>query len=155
MNSKLIVDGRVVRGHQVASGLGGSPYPSGTIEMQRPHFLARGLDLSPYHSATLNVSIAPHSFTMVKPRYTFRDVCWTELIPPEDFSFSPCELHFADSRYSGLVYYPHPETKPMHFQSPMILEILVPIVDGIGYGDEVTLELDSAEIIIDQPEPAD
>ena len=126
------VSGTVVRGHQVASGLGDSPYPQGTIEMQRPRFLERGLDLSAYHPATLNVSIAPLTFEMVAPRYTFRGVRWTEQIPAEDFSFSPCELAFGGRMYPALVYYPHPETKPAHFQSPSTLEILAPFVEGIG-----------------------
>lgn len=141
------VSGTVVRGHGVASGQGGDPrFPGGTIAMQAPLFKASGLDLSPYHTGTLNVSIAPLRYAVVRPRRTFRDVRWSPTEPAEDFSFFDCRLRHADVRRDGLVYYPHPETKPEHAQPPDVLEVLAPFIEGLRYGDAVVLELDPAQI---------
>ncbi|CDN16785.1 hypothetical protein RintRC_4485 [Richelia intracellularis] len=49
---------------------------------------------------------------------------------------------------TGLIYYPHPETKPEHFQSPDVLEILTGYIDNLHYGDELTLEVNSQQIKI-------
>jgi hypothetical protein len=146
------VAGVVVRGHGVASGQGSSPYPQGTISMQAPFFRVRGLDLAPFVPATINVSIAPATFRIVRPAHLLRQVVWTELHQPEDFSFVRCRLS-AGGRgpsgcYSGLVYYPHPETKERHHQDAAVLELLMPPIAGLAYGDAVTLALPVAEIEI-------
>lgn len=147
MGDWVAVDGIVVRGHGVASGVSAeTPYPDGTIPLQTPHFAARGLDLSPYHPATLNISIKPYGFEMVNPRYTLRQVNWIALVPPEDFSFATCRLTFAGQTYACLTYYPHPETKVQHFQDPTMIEVLAPFIDGISYGTQVKLSVNSAEI---------
>lgn len=143
------ISGVVQAGHQVASGLGrNNPYLSGTLQLQLPFFKALGLDLSGCYLGTLNVSIAPLTFQLTQPHYTFRKVAWTPLHPPEDFSFSACRVIFREQSYSGWVYYPHPETKIRHFQDPSLIEILAPFIDGIEYGARVELELNSAEVVI-------
>ncbi len=142
-----IVRGVVVEGHRVASAPSAA-YPYGTLEKQKPYFEALGLDLSRYFLGTLNISIAPLTFEMVKPRYTFPLVAWTDLHPPETFSFSPCRLRFAGREYEGLVYYPHPETKIRHFQDASLVEVLAEFIEGIGYGANVELCLDSDEILV-------
>ena len=48
----------------------------------------------------------------------------------------------------GLIYYPHPETKPEHFQAADILEIITFKIDDLNYGDEVILEVDNRQIDI-------
>jgi hypothetical protein len=148
------VRGVVLRGHQVASQRS-DHYPRGSIEMQVPFFKALGLDLTPYYWGTLNVSIAPYTFSMTAPEYTFRSVNWTTKHPPEDFSFSRCSILFRGNRYEGWVYYPHPETKKRHFQNPSLVEIIAPRIPGIAYGDVVDIELNSAEVSVflsDQPD---
>lgn len=141
--------GVIVRGHGVASGTGmDQRYPAGTLEMQRPFFAERGLDLSPYYDGTLNVDIAPASFSLIHPTHTFPKVEWTHLHPPETFSFSRCRLRHDGRAYDGWIYTPHPETKAAHFQPPTMLEIIVPYVDGLNYGDRVELLLDPCEIRI-------
>ena len=68
---------QVVLGHRVASGLNQNPrFPGGTLRMQAPHFLVLGFDLGAFHLGTVNVSIAPHSYRVVKARHTFRKVKW-------------------------------------------------------------------------------
>jgi hypothetical protein len=141
------VKGIVIRGHQVASRPS-DIYPYGTIAKQKPVFKALGLDLSAFYNGTLNISISPHTFEMTNPELTLEHVEWTDLHPPETFSFSKCALLYKGVRYAGWVYYPHPETKIRHFENPSIIEILTRFVPGIGYGDEVEIELDSAEIAV-------
>lgn len=139
----------VVKGHRVASGLAtDSPYPAGTIAMQMPVFQALGLDLSEMLPATLNLSLQPHRFTLVQPAVTFRQVAWTDRHPPEDFSFTPCALRAAEELYLGWVYYPHPATKARHFQDSTVIEVLAPLIPGLGYGSPVELGYDPASLSI-------
>ena len=137
------IDARLVPGHQVASGLNGNPhFPGGTLRMQMPHFLALGLDLSPFYLGTMNVSIAPLQYRVVKPRLTFRSVRWHPKEPAEDFSFFDVRLSRDEAApVAGLIYFPHPETKPAHFQQADVLELLMPFVAGLNYGDALRLEI--------------
>jgi hypothetical protein len=142
-----VVSGVVVQGYRVASGPS-KDYPYGSLEKQIPLFKQRGLSLKQFHLATLNVSIAPATFEMADPEYTFRQVAWTDLHPPEDFSFSRCTVRYGAGRYPGYVYYPHPETKKRHFESASILEIISVYIPEIRYGERVELELNADEIHI-------
>jgi hypothetical protein len=141
------VSGIVVEGYKVASGPS-RDYPYGTLEKQIPLFKQRGLDLERLHKGTLNVSIAPLVFEMVKPAYTFRQVAWTDLHPPEDFSFSPCSLWFKESEYPAYIYYPHPETKIRHFENASLMEIISVFIPEIKYGDIVDLVVEAQEVLI-------
>lgn len=143
------ISGILKSGHRVASGMADdSPYEKGTLEMQLPFFKALGLDISKFYLGTLNIDIAPHTFEVVKPQYTFRNVKWHWDYPTEDFSFSPCELIFQDTTYEGLVYYPHPETKIGHFQDPSIIEAIALPLPNINYGDQIAIALNPSEIKI-------
>lgn len=150
--SWITITGVVVRGHGVASGQGASPYPFGTIAMQKPFFEALGLDLSPYFEGTLNISIGPRTFTLGQPEITLRQVAWTSLHPPEDFSFSRCGVIYQGIHYEGWVYYPHPETKKRHFQDASVIEVIAPHIPGLSYGDRVEIALNPAEISVTGPE---
>lgn len=144
-----VITGIVKPGHQVASGRAeNSPYDRGTIEMQFPFFKQLGLDLSAYYFATLNISIAPHRFEIKQPQFTFQNVKWHPDYPAESFSFSPCQVIVNKINYSGLIYYPHPETKIGHFQDDSILEVLALPIPNINYGDRLQLIINGREIII-------
>ena len=137
--------GVVVAGHGVASGRASdSPFAAGTIELQAPHFAARGLDLSPFVMATVNVDLAPHRLVLREPRWTFVDVDWTEVHPPETFSFVGCTVTRGDEQVEGLVYHPHPETKPMHHQPSTVVELLLPRLTGLATGEVLGLRLPDA-----------
>jgi hypothetical protein len=144
----ISVRGIIVEGHRVASQKS-KDYPYGTIEKQKPVFKELGLDLGQFYSGTLNISIAPFTFAMVTPEYTFRHVAWTDLHPPEDFSFSRCTVRFGGGEIEGYVYYPHPETKKRHFQNASILEILAAYIPGLKYGDQVEIELRADEVLVE------
>jgi hypothetical protein len=141
--------GRLVEGHRVASGLNGDPrFPGGTLRMQVPHFLALGLDLRSFHLGTLNVSIAPLGYQVVKAPHTFTQVKWHPTEPAEDFSFFDVRvIRPDDSPVAGLIYFPHPDTKPEHFQQPDVLELLLPFVKGLSYGMALSLEVPTAQMI--------
>ena len=142
-----VVSGAVVEGYRVASGPS-KDYPYGSLEKQIPLFKERGLDLERFHHGTLNISIAPDTFKMANPAYTFRQVAWTDLHPPEDFSFSACSLLFKGERVAGYIYYPHPETKKRHFENASILEVISSYIPGIKYGDQVDVEVNTDEVHI-------
>ena len=142
-----LVRGIIVEGYRVASAPS-KDYPYGALDRQRPIFKARGLDLNNYFNGTLNIDISPHTFKMLKPEFTFHNVEWTDLHPPEHFSFSRCTVTYKDSKYDGWVYYPHPETKLRHFQNPSLLEVIAMPIPKIKYGDEVDILVIAEEIEI-------
>jgi hypothetical protein len=41
---------------------------------------------------------------------------------------------------------PDPATKAEHFQNPTILELILPKIDGLNYGDTVIIEVDEKQI---------
>lgn len=141
----------IVPGHQVASGLNGNPhFPGGTLRMQAPYFLALGLDLGTYHGGTINVSIAPCAYRVVQAALTFRQVKWHPTEPAEDFSFFDVRVIRSDAPpVSGKIYYPHPDTKPQHFQRPDVLELLLPFMEGLSYGMVLSLEIPAEQMLIE------
>ena len=145
-----LVHGIVVQGYRVASGPS-KDYPYGALDRQRPIFKARGLDLEGYFNGTLNIDIRPLTFRLIKPEFTFRHVEWTDLHPPEHFSFSRCRVIYRDVEYEGWVYYPHPETKLRNFQNPSLLEIIAHQIPDIKYGDEVEVLVNPERIEVSKP----
>jgi hypothetical protein len=151
MSDLIKVKGCVKKGYGVASGQAQNPrFPQGTIEMQKSFFHDRGLDLSAYFSGTINLSIVPCKYEIKQAKCTFKQVKWSPNDPAEDFSFFDCQIIIEPSKViNGLIYYPHPETKPEHFQSPDIIEILAPYIDELSYGDELILVVNSQQIKIE------
>ena len=147
MTEWICLHGIVLQGYRVASGPS-ADYPYGALDRQRPIFASRGLDLSTYFNGTLNVDIRPHRFKMLKPEYTFHNVEWTDMHPPEHFSFSRCRVIHRNMEYDGWVYYPHPETKIRNFQNPSLLEVIAMPISDLQYGDEVDVQVNPKEISI-------
>ncbi|HEX6271019.1 MAG TPA: hypothetical protein VFZ43_12340 [Anaerolineales bacterium] len=143
------VHGTIIQGYRVASGPS-KDYPYGALDRQRPIFQSRGLDLSGCFNGTLNIDIHPHTFKVVRPEYTFYHVDWTDLHPPEHFSFSRCKVIYKDVEYDGWVYYPHPETKKRHFQNRSLLEAIANEIPELNYGDQVQVLVNPKEIEVDQ-----
>lgn len=149
MSEIVLVKGKIIPGYGVASGKGGDVrFPEGTIALQLPYFKNLGLDLGHFFTGTLNISISPFKFKLTNPSFTFKNVKWTDKLAEETFSFSPCELVYLDKSYSCYIYYPHPETKPDHIQPDGMIEIIGPKINGLGYGSEVELRLNSGEVIV-------
>lgn len=140
-----LLPGTLARGYRVASGPS-RDYPYGALDRQRPLFKTHKLDLGGYFNGTLNVDIRPATFSMLHPQYTFERVEWTDLHPPETFSFSRCRVVFGADEYEGWVYYPHPETKRRNFQNPSLLEVIARPIPGIRYGDSLAVWVNANEI---------
>lgn len=140
-----LAGGILVQGYRVASGPS-KDYPYGALDRQRPFFKKGGLDLDKYFNGSLNIDIRPYKFTVLKPEFTFYHVEWTDLHPPEHFSFSHCRVIFEGREYDGWVYYPHPKTKLRHFQNPSLLEVIAMPIPGIQYGDALQVLLNPKEI---------
>jgi hypothetical protein len=146
-----MIPATIVQGHRVASGLNGNPrFPGGTLRMQLPFFEELGLDLSTFYPGTLNVSIAPLSYRVVQARHTFRALKWHPEDPAEDFSFFDVTVHRDGAALvRGLIYHPHPDTKPVHFQKPDVLELLLPWTEGLSYGTKIRLEVPDEQMMIE------
>lgn len=145
-----LVRGEIKAGHGVASGKGKDErYPEGTLKQQFKHFLEGGLDLSDYFMGTINLDISPCSYKIKKPKHFFKNIDWSDHIPPENFYFFDVTLHYKDKTYEGLVYMPDPETKADHVQIPNMLELILPKIEGLEYGVivEIALKKDQLEII--------
>ena len=135
------ISGVVVRGHGVASGRAGDPrFPDGTIAMQIPFFRALGLDLGGFHPGTINIDCTPLRFRPGPGALLFERVKWHSETPAETFSFARATLVRDGARHSAWIYYPHPETKPEHFQPGGVAEVIAPLVPDLAYGDRVILE---------------
>ena len=150
MHYKSII-GTIIQGHQVASGNAKDPrFPNGTLALQAPIFAAKGFTIDTYHPGTINVSVAPLTYEVLKPIRTFRNVKWHPDTPPENFSFFNCRIRLVDDAdyVDALVYRPHPETKPEHFQESSVLEIIAQRMEGIAYGLKVSLLLPAKQILI-------
>ncbi|MFZ3004887.1 MAG: hypothetical protein WA047_01840 [Phenylobacterium sp.] len=145
--------GRVGRGFQMASGgsVGqpGNPFPASTVKMQAPFFRAAGLDLAAEVPGlvwgTINVELG-YGLRRATPDITVTDVDWTDgltgagRIAPETFSFVRCRLIHAGRDYPGLIYLPHPETKPpTNAHRYDILEVLTCRVEGLADGQPVAV----------------
>ncbi len=146
----ILIPGILAQGYRVASGPS-RDYPYGALDRQRPIFKSRGLDLDGFFNGSLNMDIRPATFAMLKPQYTFPLVEWTDLHPPETFSFSRCRVVFLEIEYDGWVYYPHPETKLRNFQNPSLLEVIARPIPGIQYGDALAVWVNGNEIGVQFP----
>lgn len=146
--------GVVTRGFQFASGRAvgraDNPFPGSTLRMQAPLLKAQfGLDLEAEIPGLVwgrvNVELA-YSLRRLRPDVTVEGVNWTEglegagRIAPETFSFTRCCLVHANRYYPGLIYMPHPETKPpTNIHRDNVLEVLTSKVDGLAYQDPATV----------------
>jgi hypothetical protein len=146
----ISLQGIIVQGYRVASGPS-KDYPYGALERQKPIFKSRGLNLDGYFNGTLNTDIRPYTFQLIKPEFTFHNVEWTDLHPPEHFSFSRCQVVYKDIEYEGWIYYPHPETKRRHFQNPSLLEVIATPIPEIHYSDKVQVFVNTDEIVVSSP----
>ena len=132
----------ITRGHGIASGQTKDPrFPGGTLSMQLPLFKDLGLDISCYFPGTLNLSVQPYSFRLGVPIHSFPQVKWSSSLPPENFSFYQCKVRLLGEIefIEGLVYWPHPSTKPEFYQDPHVLEVIAPRIPLAEYGKEMEI----------------
>lgn len=143
------IRGTIIRGHGVASGMAGDPrYPNGTLYLQLPYFKEQGLDLSPYFLGTLNLDIAPYQFRVRKPKYFLQNIAWSGHIPPENFYFFDLDFFWKEHQYRGLIYMPDPETKVDHRQKGSVLELILPKIPDISYGNDAIIQVQEDQLMI-------
>lgn len=146
------IKGIVVAGHGVASGKGNDPrYPEGTLALQKPYFAKGGLHLDEFYRGTINIDIAPVTFVIKKGKYFFKNIPWSDYIPPENFYFFDVAVLINHQRHDGLIYMPDPATKTDHLQNPSVLEVMLrQKVDAIKTGQSLFLEIDDEQLDISQ-----
>lgn len=146
--------GTVKAGHGVASGrsagTASNPYPQGSIAMQAPLFKSLGVDLSFCYLGTINLDIAPQSWQLLQADHCFEELRWTDLHPPETFSFVALQVQWQNAWHSGWLYYPHPETKATHFQSRSVMELIMPKLLGLSTGAVMHLRCAGERLILNQ-----
>ncbi|MEO0527473.1 MAG: hypothetical protein AAFZ89_09610 [Bacteroidota bacterium] len=143
----MTIHAKIIPGYGAASGKNkDNRYPNGTIAEQAAYFKALGLDLSPYFLGTLNIDISPYSFELVKPKYFFEQIDWSEFISPENFYFFDVSLLYQTKTYKGLIYMPDPKTKEEHLQKTTTLELILPKIDGLVYGVDITVTIDPEQL---------
>ena len=141
------IRGKISRGHGVASGQSGDArYPGGTLKAQFEYFKARGLDLSPYYLGTINLDIAPFEYQIVNPKLFLEDVNWSDFIPAENFYFFDLKVYSGSAMHEGLVYMPDPATKVEHEQKKTVLELILPKIPNLRYGDQIEIEIPAAQM---------
>ena len=114
------LQGILVEGYHVASGPS-KDYPYGALDRQRPFSRHAVWTLDSYFNGTLNIDIHPLIFKLIKPEFTFRHVEWTDLHPPEDFSFSRCRaVTYQGIEYEGWMYYPASGNETAQFSEPFV-----------------------------------
>lgn len=130
-------------------GEAGNPFPEATLRRQAPLFKAGGLDLEAEVPGlvwgTINVELG-YDLRRGTPDITLETIDWTAgltgaaRIAPETFSFIRCRLAYAGRDYPGLIYLPHPETKPStNVHQANVLEVLTSRVEALAYGRPVSV----------------
>lgn len=51
---------------------------------------------------------------------------------------------------TGWIYFPHPETKPTHFQKSDVLELLLPWTEGLSYGGSIRLDVPEDQMVFER-----
>ena len=143
----MSIKGIVIKGHGVASGKANDPrYPLGTLSAQIPFFIELGLDLQEFYQGTINLDISPLEYKIVEPYKFFKEILWSEYIPAENFYFFKLVLIHNKRRIGGLIYMPGPETKTEHHQNRSTLELILPKIENLNYGDSLNIEVPETQL---------
>ncbi|MGB5236117.1 MAG: hypothetical protein WBM43_09630 [Flavobacteriaceae bacterium] len=141
------INGIVVRGHGVASGQSNDPrYPEGTLVKQLPFFKEKGLDLTTYYPGTINLDVSPFEYEIIEPYRFFKEIRWSEYIPAENFYFFNFVVFRNHRRIGGLIYMPDPDTKIEHNQGASILELILPKIENLNYGDSLKIDVPNTQL---------
>jgi len=86
----------------------------------------------------------------MKAGHTFTNVKWLPAEPADGFSFFDMLVVYPDGlSVTGFIYFPHPDTKPEHFQQPDVLELLLPFMEGLHYDTALNLEIPKAQMVFE------
>ena len=147
--SHTILRGKVVMGKGIAGGHGhlpGTEKYNNTIFRQKKFFIAAGVKgIESVKNATINVDI---TFRIDKPDYVVKDCEWWVGVK-ESFIFVKGRMIFdkmPGKDYDILVYYPMKSEIKSHPDS--IVEILSEDIEGLTYGDIVTINLADGKVSV-------
>jgi hypothetical protein len=149
----LSVTGVVTQGYRIASGSNkeGVPGPNGEIltdsfVRQRPFFEAEIPELKEVWTGTINVNIAPRLCKILK--YDHEITCeWHPGITETFGVVSGLAVQVGRSQYvPAFIYYPLPSD--IHTPRDEIIEVLAPKIEGLNYGDTVTLHIPDGKVEI-------
>ncbi len=148
MSDCLTLEGEVVRGKRITSGQRVDPETglTDTIRKQKPYFAERGVKgIEDMYNGTVNMDISPREFRITEPDYELLDIPWSDKLPePESFWLVHASTEYQDRDYEGYIYYPLPSEVKSH--SNNIVEMLFPFIEGLEYGDELRVEVDSDKV---------
>ena len=149
------IEGRVGRGFQFASGSAvgrstdPSPFSNATLRLQHPHFLSQGVDLThlvpELFWGTINIVLDEELLLVDADHRLMVDWAADEpraeaRIGPELFLLLACRLTHRERDYPGLIYYPHPSTKPaLNAHRYDVVEVIAPSIAALAYGDPIVL----------------
>ena len=140
------ISGIVTEGYRIASGAnkGGILGPKGQIltdsfVRQRVFFEKEIPELKRVWTGTININIAPHEARMDAFDHTI--TCeWHPGITETFGIISGVTLYARGKKYTGcFIYYPMPSD--IHTPRHDIIEVMAPKVEGLSYGNEVTIEV--------------
>lgn len=140
------MQGTLIQGHQVASGLASNcPWPGGSVARQLPLMGLHGVPVTRLFSGTLNVALACREVPYPE-QFEFDFVLdWRAPDKPTHFRLHRLIVEFAGRRYQGWSYrkiYPDGYVS-IHPQPANVIEILAPQIDGIQYGDRVSVAFET------------
>ena len=140
--------GKVVIGHQAASGKLAYQNIGGSIKAQKREFRERGFNIDHLFDGTINIEIAPKTWRPVKSNRTFLYVDWHHAAPIEHFSFFDCKVKFSNQIYNAFIYLSHPETKKIHRHPFSRLEIIAQKIPYLSYGKTIEFCISSEFVIV-------
>lgn len=147
------ISGIVTEGYRIASGSNtlGVPGPHGemlkdSFVRQRTFFEKEIPELKTVWTGTINLNISPHSARMNAFDHTI--TCeWHPGITETFGIVSGVTLHAAGKTYMNcFIYYPMPSD--IHTPRYEIIELLAPKVEGLSYGDEITIDVPNGKMSI-------
>lgn len=138
---EFVLHGKVVKGYQLASGLGKLPNVpfTRTVGLQMPYFVQAGIPgIGEMHIGTINMSIAPRKLKILKPDYEV--MCeWFPKITETFWIMDDVKIIYGEKEYNGFVYYPTPSD--IHIVRDEIIELLTVKIPGVKYGDDISISL--------------
>lgn len=149
---KTVIHGLVAKGFGIASGMNkeGIPGPHGTIlkdslVRQKPFFEKEVPELKGMFTGTINVDISPRLCKILK--YDHAITCeWHPGIRETFGLVKGLEIVVRGKSYPAILYYPLPSE--IHPPRNEVIELIAQKIEGLSYGDEVTVEFPSQKIII-------
>jgi len=147
MGDIIEVRGTIVEGFGYASNKAVHPKDpriTETIRKQKPYFEGKVPGIKNVFDGTLNIDISPRKFRILRADHEVE--CEWERDFRESFQFVGATLKYEGGEQRGWIYYPMPGPHKAHPDNKF--EFLAPWIEGLKYGQAVTLAYDSDQLEI-------